>query len=178
MFSGKSKSLKKYARHLLATTCLTVAATTAQATTFSEGVNDFGNTFAARTGLPGGTTQVFGGVNPGNDFDDFFFFSGLPLGGAFTFTGLYEGAVNVSVLTNGNSVINGNSNLSNPPTMTGTVPGDGILVIGAHGFEGTAFYDLRLDVVGGTSQIPEPATAGLAGLALASAVALRRKTAK
>ena len=69
----KSARLKKIARHLLATTCLT-AAGSAGAATFKEGT-DFSNTFAGANALPLGTDVVngslFGSLAP--DVDDYLF---------------------------------------------------------------------------------------------------------
>ncbi len=71
----KSARLKKIARHLLATTCLTAAAAgSAGAATFKEGT-DFSNTFAGANALPLGTDVVngslFGSLAP--DVDDYLF---------------------------------------------------------------------------------------------------------
>jgi hypothetical protein len=69
---GKNTRLKKLARHLLATTCLTAgAAALANAQVVTEGSGgapaDFGNTFGAAYLLPDGTIQVNGGVSFGSD---------------------------------------------------------------------------------------------------------------
>ena len=67
----KSARLKKFARHLLAITCLTAAA---GAATITEGT-DFSNTFAGANALPIGTDVVDGttGGTLAPDVDDYLF---------------------------------------------------------------------------------------------------------
>ena len=82
----KSARLKKIARHLLATTCLTAAAAgSAGATTITEGT-DFSNTFAGANALPIGTDVVNGSIWGAivSDPDDYFRFSGLLAGSSFS----------------------------------------------------------------------------------------------
>ena len=82
----KSARLKKIARHLLATTCLTAAAAgSAGATTITEGT-DFSNTFAGANALPIGADVVDGSIGGAivSDPDDDFRFSGLLAGSSFS----------------------------------------------------------------------------------------------
>src|ERR1700755_2747797 len=93
---GKNSRLKKLARHLLATTCLTAgAAAMADATTVTEtisGVGDYGNSFGAVTLLPNGTRTVngvVGGILTGTDaldFNDYIEIGGLLGGSSFSFS--------------------------------------------------------------------------------------------
>ncbi|MGH9723199.1 MAG: PEP-CTERM sorting domain-containing protein [Bryobacteraceae bacterium] len=176
-FSEKSpvKAVKKLARELLTTTCLTaVAAGVAQATPFNEStVVDFNNTFGTANDLPLGTDNVVGGLQTISD-NDFFRFLGLAAGGAYTLTGSYELNASYSVLDSGGGVLNGPA--TNPPIFNGIVPGDGILVVGVNQQEQTAFYDLNLAAQ--SAEVPEPSTTAGVGLALAGALALRRKRTK
>src|SRR4051812_43057138 len=110
-------ALKRFARGLLTTTCLTAAATgMAQAGIVNEGGNggatdSFGNTFALVTALPGGTTEVIGGINPAGD-NDFFRFSGLLAGAGYSFAGAYGGFAQYGVLTSSGATLN--AAVSNP----------------------------------------------------------------
>jgi len=175
-------ALKKFARGLLTTTCLTAAAAgMAQAGIINEsgnfGATDaFGNSFALLTALPGGTTEVQGALNPAGD-NDFFRFSGLLAGASYSFVGFYEiGAAQFGVLTSGGATLNALA--SNPASMTGVVPGDGMLVVQVLQNEQVMNYDLQLTAA--QAGVPEPSTAAGAGLglALAGAMTLRRKLAK
>src|SRR5580700_10443586 len=91
--SSARKLIGKFARALLASTCLTVASTGAALAgtiTYTEGVTpptNFGATFATATPLVAaaipGTTIVNGSLNDTNDFIDWFELTGLGTG---TFT--------------------------------------------------------------------------------------------
>jgi len=168
-----SDSLKKIARRLLATTCLTAAAVgVSQAASVTETTfGDFGNTFALQTLLPAGTTEVIGAINPSSDFD-FFTISNLVAGGNYSITGVYTGNASYSVLSSANVVLSPGT--SNPAVLSGVVPGDGILVIAVGQQEQVATYDLTLDV----ASTPEPATVAGVGLALAAGLAARRNRSK
>ncbi len=168
----KKAALKKLARHLLTTTCLTAAATSvAHAGTINETV-DFSNTFGGANALPVGTTEVLGSINPQND-TDFFQFTGLLGGGSYSLAGFYEGSLKVGLLDSANTFLHSLAN--NPPTFTGTVPGDGILVVEVAGNEQIAAYDLQLTAQSGT---PEPSSVAAVATGLAGAWALRRKLKK
>ncbi len=170
-----SASLKKLARKLLTTTCLTAIATgAAQATTFNEStITDFSNNFPGANVLPAGTDRVIGGLSPLVVDSDFFKWSGLLAGDIYTLTsGGYVGMVNVTTYNSAQGVLNAQS--TNPATLTGIIPGDGMLVVGVTPFEGTN-YDFSLKT---NSPTPEPATFAGVGLALAGALALRSKSKK
>ncbi len=80
------KSIGKFARALLATTCLTIASggtAVASLITYNEGSTDFSNTFGganplAAAGIPG--TTVVNGVVIGEDVFDYFELTGLGCG--------------------------------------------------------------------------------------------------
>ena len=175
----KTARLKKFARHLLATTCLTVAATgAAQATTVNEST-DFGDTFATSNILPVGTDvingAIFGSIAP--DGADFFTFTNLLGGSAFTLgasTPVGSFFPEVQVLTSANTVVSPQQgfSLGSPASANGIVPLDGILVVQVNGNEGSGPYTVTLDA---QSAAPEPSTLFGAGLGLAGAFALRRK---
>jgi hypothetical protein len=172
-----AKGLKKFARHLLTTTCLTAAAAgAAHAGTINEtsvSGGDFSNTFGGANALPAGTTEVLGQLNPFSD-TDFFMFSGLLGGGAYTLTGVYTGFANYGILDSlGNTL---NSPTGNPASLGGTTPGNGILVVEVLNSEGTPTYDLTLNAA--QAGAPEPSTLSAVGLGLAGAFALRRKLKK
>lgn len=173
-----ASTLKKFARHLLTTTCLTaVAAGAAHGNTINESSvsgGDFGNTFATRNLLGSATTEVIGGVSGITD-NDFFQIGGLLGGSAFSISGVYTNFVNYSVLNSAQGVISAGG--GNPATLAGVVPGDGILVMQVLQFEGLANYDLTITAPAATT-IPEPGTLAMMGLGLAGAFALRRKLAK
>ena len=166
---------KKFARKLLATTCLTAAgAAAASASTISE-PPEFGKSFAVATPLAAGIDRVQGRVSfTGSSVDnDYFKFSGLLGGSAYSIAGTYTGSASYAVKTSGGVDLNPSSD--NPASFMGTVPGDGILVIAALFTESTGTYDLTLAA---TSTVPEPSTLAGVGLGLASAFALRRKLTK
>ena len=171
-------ALKKFARHLLTTTCLTAAAAgVASAGTINESSvpgADFGNTFGVANVLPVGTDGVIGGVNTSDN--DFFRFSGLLGGGAYTLTGVYTGFATYSILNSSQGVLNPGQ--SNPASFSGTIPGDGILVVSVQQNEQLGTYDLTLAAPQAPGGVPEPATLTGVGLGLAGAWALRRKRAK
>jgi hypothetical protein len=178
----------RFARTLLATTCLTVASTGAalagSINTYTEGTSpaptDFPNT-GPGTALPGGTTEtiVNGHVTLAGDQFDWFEITGL---GAGTFT---VSAIADSGDADSISIFN-TSNLSTPlegPTSFNTttaanfgavaVPGNGDVVVEiAATNEGSGNYTVTLN---NTSSVPEPSTIATVALGLAGAFALRRK---
>jgi hypothetical protein len=173
----KTARLKKIARHLLATTCLTAAAAgMAQASTVNEST-DFSNLFATADALPAGTDLVNGTLG-GPDGNDFFKFTGLLGGSVFNLTAsatsapffpgilLFDSAQN-QIGTEQFFQLGENAGASN------VVPLDGILVVQVTGNEGTGSYSVSLDA--GTAATPEPATVTGVGLGLAGALALRRR---
>ncbi len=178
----KSARLKKIARHLLATTCLTAAAAgVAGATTFTEST-DFSNTFAGANALPIGTDVVngslFGSLAPDND--DYFQFSGLLAGSSFSLsastpdTGWFG---NFFVFSSSQSQIGSAQPLQNatPANVGGIVPLDGILVVDVGLVEGFGAAAYTVSLTAPLAQTPEPSTLAGVGLGLAGALALRRR---
>jgi len=175
----KTARLKKIARHLLATTCLTVAAAgIGHATTLNEST-DFGNTFALATPTPLGTDVVNGNVG-GADGQDFFVFSGLTPFAVFSYvvsTTSSPFAGDVTVFNTSNSTLAGPTffQLTENGGGAGFIPGDGILVVGIDGNEGTGNYSFSLTAPLDPSPAPEPSTMVGLGLGLAGGLALKRR---
>jgi len=175
----KALPTSRFGRSMLATTCLTLGsgssalATTAYVESVSAPGGDFPST-ALGTLLPAGTTQVNGSLNPSvGDFDDWFTLQGLP-GGAFTFTFILPGGFV------GYQIYDGNAASPNPGTLLTSgcgecpvvnpqtvFPVEGRLVVHVFGEEGGSYSLI--------SGVPEPSTAIPVGLALAGALAWRRK---
>jgi hypothetical protein len=141
-----TRSAERYARALLATTCLTLASTHgAMASTITEGVppapDDFPNSPNGYA-LPTGTDTVIGQLGlqlpneGGIDTQDWFEFSGLTAGANYVLTANYylfnaESGVRASLYTDGGSFI-GTGSLEaffGGAVFNGTVPGDGKLVV-------------------------------------------------
>lgn len=177
----------RFSKTLFTTTCLTVACSaTAVAGTITEGTapapSDFPNAAKGYL-LPMGTTQVFGNVggSEGSDSADWFEFQGLS--GNYSLSAVMnplhsETGLRIDIFTDSGTLLQAGSlefNLSQT-ALTGSVPIDGKLDIeiftaeGRH-FEGVgAGYSVTLN-----SAVPEPATLFPVGLALAGALAWRRK---
>lgn len=143
-----TRSADRYARALLATTCLTMASTHGvMASTITEGVppapDDFPN-FSNGYALPTGTDTVIGNLGGqlpnegGRDTQDWFEFSGLTAGANYVLTANYyllnaEAGVKASLYTDGGSFI-GTGSLEVAfggigAVFNGTVPSDGKLVV-------------------------------------------------
>ena len=123
----------------MTTTCLTAIATgAAQATTFNETtITDFSNNFGTANLLPGGTDRVLGALASLTVDNDYLKWSGLLAGDTYTLTaGAYGGLVNVTTYNSAQGILNAQS--ANPATLTGIIPGDGMLVVGVTQFEGTS----------------------------------------
>jgi len=185
------KAIGKFARALLATTCLTVASGVAVAgtITYTEGDSPapslFSNTFggasasALAAAAVSGTTIVNGEVSGSRQFN------------YIELTGLGTGTFTVDVVDTegGNadaSIFNsGDTNLGGPSAFNTSVhadfssqaiPVDGDLVIELQTVnESGNFYTVTVDT---TAATPEPGTIVTAGLGLAGAVALARRRRK
>ena len=184
------KSIGKFARTLLATTCLTVAGGAAQAGTiiYTEGTApapaDFSNTFPAATVLTAaaipGTTTVNGNISGGDPFD-FFELTGLGAG-TFTVTASTSGSGmgSVSVLTDANVVVGGPTGISNGVSASFgsfSIPSDGNIVVELQDLgERSTPYTVTVNTL--SSSTPEPSTIATVGLGLAGALALSRKRRK
>ena len=173
----KNARLKKIARHLLATTCLTAAvAGMASATTFTE-TSDFSNVFAGANVLPIGTDVVHaavGFVNGVSDPADYFQLKGLFAGSAFSLQTMTSDVLAgyMSIYSSSQSPIGSSKSFftNQNASVSGIVPADGILVVGITETEGGGAYTVNL-----LNTAPEPSTLVGAGLGLASVVALRRR---
>jgi len=181
----------KFARTLLATTCLTVAGgASASASTFLEGSVPTTHDFPSApigTLVPLGTDEVQGFLGTANfegvgkDLGDWFTFQGLPGGGGFNLHAFAtENGEGVGIalfdsslhqIANGFIGHVGEAGLQ----YTGSVPGDGELVVDIfHGNENSATNgSYTVDLA--TTASPEPATLPLAGLAIGGALAWRRR---
>jgi hypothetical protein len=183
----KSTRMKRLARHLLATTCLTAgAAALANAQVVTEGIGgapaDFGNTFGAAYLLPDGTTQVNGTVEIGSDPADFFTFQGLQGGTGFSFTATstLTRTIGLDIFNSSDSQLGATDFFSSAEAGSGigTVPSDGTLTFELFpngSGEGLRTYSVNLTA----TSTPEPGTLGAMGLGLtAGAAALARRRRK
>ncbi len=180
-----NKTFKRLATRLLATTCLTAAASgIALASVVVEPGGGFGSSFPG-TLLPVGTTEVDGLTTPSNGANDYFELQGL-LGGASLSSLSFQIANNgpsisfgiqllsdVSAVVSALATVNPNST-DNP---TGFVPADGNLVVDLvpnNSNESGVPYVLTLTP---GSSTPEPGTFAALGLGLAGlgSIALRRR---
>jgi hypothetical protein len=172
---GKDSRLKKLARTLLTTTCLTAAAGAAHANTFLEssfGGGDFSNVLTSPSNI-GVTADVVQGTLETpccTDTADFFQIPGLVAGAKYTLSYVQNSGFSGVLL----QLYDGTTTFSGPygsgSVTTITVPVDNNLVFGIAGSEGPSSY-----TIGFAAQAPEPGTLGLAATALASALALRRR---
>ena len=184
--STARKSIGRFARTLLATTCLTVAsgvAALAGTITYTEGVNpvsptDFPNTSPGTSLVAAanpGTTIVNGGV-PGFSDIDWFELTGL---GSGTFTlgaTMSTGGAAIHVFDDTLNPLENASFTSVSGASFGAlaIPGDGNLLVELAGAnEGTNPYAVTVVTTG--ASVPEPATVACVGLGLAGALVLRRK---
>ena len=171
-------------RALLASTCLTGSGAAAFGGIITEGIapapTDFGNTSGTAYLLPVGTTPVFGALTPPTDSTDWFQFQGLAIGTPFTlsFSGPVESGVatvlNSSFTQIYSSCIDGEANCRVPFDSVWA----GNIYVGMSTVRivtGTQPYNVTLTTPVGT---PEPGTAATAGLALAGAIAWRKRRAK
>ena len=154
------------------------ASEAADATTISE-TTDFGNTFATRTLLPGGTDVVNNAsVFPfEGDSADFVTFQSLTPGASFTLSTTNTGNSGDNVFTIGwyvgeSSILDGDAGPA--ASIAGTVPQDGNLHFGLAvegGPSAGVFYTLTLNV-------PEPSALALLGGGLLAAAVLVRARAR
>ena len=170
----KNSKLKKLARTLLATTCLTVAAGSAPAAVITEATfapgGDFSNNLNSPTVLTGGTDTILGTIGTSPDFNDIFELLGLVAGGSYHIT-LASSSSFTPFLNFYDSSFNFlPGSLSPGQSVDFVAPADGNLVFNL-GSEGVSNYTVTLT----PNFVPEPATFGLVGAALAGALALRRK---
>ena len=177
----QSTFAKKFAGALLATTCLTGASgAVANASTIIEGVlpapTDFPNT-APGFLLPVGTTLVEGGLGP-SDGSDWFEFQSLQGGGSFSELATYavdspEAGFQVAIYSTALDLLNIGTLEGSGQVLSGTIPGNGELLVNINSESGRSFgYDVSLTAPPGA---PEPSTLAGAGLALATALAWRRR---
>jgi hypothetical protein len=175
----QSTFAKKFAGALLATTCLTGASgAVANASTIIEGVfpapNDFPNT-APGFLLPVGTNLVEGGLGP-SDGSDWFEFQSLQGGGSFSELATYavpgsETGFQVAIYSTAMDQLNIGEGSGH--VLTGTIPSNGDLLVNINSDSGRSFgYNVSLTAPLGA---PEPSTLAGAGLALATALAWRRR---
>jgi PEP-CTERM motif len=175
---------ERFAHALLATTCLAGAGGVASATTVIvvEGSipgGDFANTSPGYV-LPFGTNEIQGSLTGTTDTKDWFEFDNLVAGEAFSLHGVYtplhqEKGVTFQVF-NSSHVQFGNSSLEGQGRpINGTTPQDGTIIVQVQFAQaGNPHYQFTLT---DDYLIPEPSTGAGAGLALAGALAWRRKRA-
>lgn len=179
-----AKPLQRLARTLLATTCLTCATGgVAFSSSITEGTSPAPSDFSNVTpgfALPVGTTNVNGSISPTDT--DFFEFTGLVGGGTFSLTATATGGAtysdNITVLSDTGATIAPAICCSSffsgfPATFSSQlIPADGNIVVKISPSEGGGAYTVDLTAPLAT---PEPSTLGVVGLALASALGIRRK---
>jgi PEP-CTERM motif len=174
--------LNKLARALLASSCLTGAAAIATADTIiTQGVPPAPAEFPHSPPgylLPVGTIQVNGVfvacTECGDQDTAWFEFQGLLPGSSFTTFGCCEND-STYALFNSSDVFLGSSNFRPADGVDGTVPTDGNLLVAVSDECGNCTmqnYQVNLDAQLDT---PEPSTLATVGLALAGALAWRRK---
>ena len=181
------RNAKALAKTLIATTLTAGTAGAAGAVTFSEsslGGQDFADTFATADALPVGTDEVTGENSDANIGEpDFFKFSGLEPNVAFTLNAEWTGGgfTNVSVFDSSGGApldsaeLNSTNSSPSPASLTGLIPGDGMLIFEASGGEGVNYkVTLSAPLL---APVPEPSTLALAalGAALTGVYARRRR---
>lgn len=178
---SNNPALDRFARRLMATTCLTMAAgVTAQATTLVEST-DFPDSPPGAV-LPVGTDEVEGNVggctfaNESCTFDssDWFEFQGLQAGSPFTVTlsdrGNFLRAFGAIFDSNGGFLGETAVFESGSSSFMGIVPSGGALRVLVGGIEeGGGDYAVTLDA----ASVPEPGTFIPVGLGLVGALAWR-----
>jgi hypothetical protein len=182
--SRKNPILDKLSRALLAGSCLTGMAGIATASTIIQGVPpapaEFPTNFPGYL-LPLGTTQVIGTL-PGcidcegaGEQPAWFEVQGLVSSSPFTVTSCCENDAFYEVLDSSGGFL-GVSDFESGATLNGTVPTDGNLVFLVGEECGNCSSPQSYEVtLSDTASVPEPSTLAMAGLALAGALAWRRK---
>jgi hypothetical protein len=175
--SNARKFIGKFARTLLATTCLTVAAQ-AGTITYTEGATlsntSPGTPLAAATDP--GTTIVTGFVG-GTPTVEWFELTGLGIG-TFTVSATTDNVAHgatISVFTDTPTLLESGVFTNGAPQNFGAlpIPGDQNVVFEVHtNSESPNNWTVTVNT---TSTTPEPGTLGSLGLGLAGALALRRK---
>ena len=170
-------------RALLASTCLTAAGgSTASAATIIEGAGGAPVDFTGASPgdlLPVGTNIVQGTKLSQAD-DDWFEFQGLVPGSPFSLTAFFvpsgaEVGLRVNLFDTSNNSLGTGSLEGGGAALVGTVPGDGRIrtqIASCNCFNDTGAYEVDLTA---SADVPEPATLGTVGLALAGGLAWRRR---
>jgi len=171
---GRDHKLKKLARMLLTTTCLTAAANVGKAGTFAETV-DLSNSLSSPTSLGTIYDTITGNVGGTISVDpaDYFSIPGLTVGGSYHVT-LSDGLPSAGPVLN---LYDGLTQILQIPAAGGaadlTVPLD--LRFGLQNAEGASSWTVTFTA--NAAGAPEPGTMGAAAAALA-ALALRRRRKK
>jgi hypothetical protein len=172
---------KRFMRGVLAATCLTAAgAGAAHAGTVTELNDNFSHSLASPFVLSTGTTQVIGTVSDGAVTlqTDYFAFQDIFSNFDLKFTATSCCDLSAEIFNSSDSPLAGPTTFSTVGGaihLTGTAPGDHVLIVKlANGTEGAA-YQVDL-VAGGATAAPEPGAVGLTGLAMgAGLLGLRRR---
>jgi hypothetical protein len=172
---GKDHRLKKLARTLLATSCLTAAAGAANAATFVESSfagGDFSNNLSSPSILNATYDTVVGSIDVTSisDGSDYFQIPGLVAGGSYFLTYSAVGGLPPASLRLYDGVSQIAGPLTNGASINVTVPLDQDLRFGIVVGEGPSNYTVSF-----TENAPEPGTFGAAGMALAGTLALRNR---
>ncbi len=184
----KKSRLKQLAQTLLASTCLT-AATTASASTVDESMIDggFPQVFSNAFMLPVGTTVVTGSFcGDCGDAQAWFSIPGLTPGDTIQVTGSLTGGgpavLAFGTFNQGDGSLGGESDVPSTSSFDVTAPSGGVIVFEAAQLSGAAsgvdFEVAIADLGAASSSAPEPGTAAMGALGLATAAALRRKLKK
>jgi hypothetical protein len=167
----------KFARTMLASSCMVAASSAIAQTTVTEGSGsapaDFGNSLGSSYLLPLGTTAVHGGLSSAAD-TDWFEFQGV--------TGNYQIHPFYSPLRQERGVSLTLFNSSGTPIGAGTLEGTGRILTGAAPADGEIFGEIKSSIgaaayeVDLVSTAPEPSAWAMMGAGtFAAGAMLRRK---